>query len=187
MNLTFEPESHTYRLEGKVIPSVTQILTSEGFIDGSWFTEYSRDRGTKVHRAIELYDDGDLDEERLDPVLRPYLEAWKRFKAHASVSVLRSEIQLASEAYQFAGTVDKTALLGGMKAVLDIKTGEVQPWTGLQLAAYQLLLAETMPRIAVQLKADGNYMLHEFKDRADRNVFLAALTVHQWKRRANGN
>jgi hypothetical protein len=182
--LEFSDSEHVYRLDGRVIPSVTGILRDEQFIDATWFTEYSRDRGTKVHQAIEFYDVGDLDEETLDPVLRPYLAAWQRFKEEAHVTIEASEVRLASEVYGFAGTIDKVAAIGNVKAILDIKSGQVQPWTGLQLAAYHILLNEpARKRYAVQLNNDGSYRLHEFKDRSDRAVFLAALTVHQWKRR----
>ena len=184
MTLLFDAASHTYTLEGRQLPSVTTILQAEGFIDATWFTEYGRDRGTKVHQAVEFYDAGDLDEDSLDPVLKPYLAAWKRFKEEAHVTIEASEVRLASEVYGFAGTIDKVAAIGNVKAILDIKSGQVQPWTGLQLAAYHILLNEpARKRYAVQLNNDGSYRLHEFKDRSDRAVFLAALTVHQWKRR----
>ena len=60
MNLTFDPVAHIYRLDGVVVPNVTGILRDEGFVDASWFTPYAAERGTKAHRAIELYDEGDL-------------------------------------------------------------------------------------------------------------------------------
>lgn len=184
MTLTLDPETHTYELDGKRLPGVTAVLKAQGFIDAAWFTEYGRDRGTKVHQAIEFYDAGDLDEDSLDPVLKPYLAAWKRFKEEAHVTIEASEVRLASEVYGFAGTIDKVATIGSTKAILDLKSGQVQPWTGIQLAAYHILLNEpTRKRYAVQLNNDGSYRLHEFKDRSDRAVFLAALTVHQWKRR----
>lgn len=189
MSLTFDPETHAYESDGKRLPHVTGILRDEGFVDTAWFTEYSRDRGTKVHRAIEFYDAGDLDEEALDPVLWPYVMGWQRFKQEANVTVEASEVRLASEVYGFAGTIDKVATIGNTKAIIDIKSGQVQPWTAIQLAAYSILLNEPVrKRYAVQLGDDGSYRLHEFKDRSDRAVFLAALTVHQWKRReGNGN
>jgi hypothetical protein len=188
MTLTFNPETHSYEMAGKRLPSVTGILRDEQFIDATWFTEYGRDRGTKVHRAIELYDAGDLDEETLDPVLWPYVTAWQRFKDEANVTIEASEVRLVSEVYGFAGTIDKVATIGSIKAILDIKTGQVQPWTAIQLAFYHILLNEpARKRYAVQLNNDGSYRLHEFKDRRDHGVALAALTVYQWKRREHGN
>lgn len=184
MNLALDPASHTYTLDGKELPGVTQVLSAEGFIDQAWFTEYGRDRGTKVHQTIEFYDADELDEDSLDAVLRPYLEAWRRFRAEAHVAVEASEVRLASEVYGFAGTIDKLATIGIVPAILDIKTGQVQPWAAIQLAAYHILLNQTArKRYAVQLNNDGSYRLQEFKDRNDRAVFLAALAVNKWKRR----
>lgn len=188
MTLTLDPETHTYELDGKRLPGVTAVLKAQGFIDAAWFTEYGRDRGTKVHQAIEFYDAGDLDEDSLDPVLKPYLAAWKRFKEEAHVTIEASEVRLASEVYGFAGTIDKVATIGSTKAILDIKTGPVSSWVGLQLAAYHILVNEpARRRYAVQLNNDSSYRLHEFKDRSDRPVFLAALAIHNWKRRESGN
>lgn len=189
MNLTFDPEAHVYRLDGRLVPGVTRVLQDEGLVDASHFTEYSRDRGTKAHRAIELYDAEDLAEEDLDPVLRPYLEAWRRFKAEAGVTIEASEVRLSSETYRFAGTIDKIGSVGGNPAIIDIKTAaRVESWWAIQLAGYHILVNEpARKRYAVQLGADGGYRLHQFKERSDREVFLAALTVHNWKRRASGN
>ncbi len=188
MTLTFDEASHVYLLNGAKVPGVTGVLHNEGFIDSAWFTEYGRDRGTKVHKAIQLYDADELDEESLDPVLRPYLEAWRRFKEEAHVTIEASEVRLASETYGFAGTIDKVARIGSTPAICDLKTGPVSGWVGLQLAAYHILLNEpARRRYAVQLNNDGSYRLHEFKDRSDRQVFLAALTIHNWKRRESGN
>lgn len=182
--LEFSDSEHVYRLDGRVIPSVTGILRDEQFIDATWFTEYSRDRGTKVHQAIEFYDAGDLDEETLDPVLWPYVTAWQRFKQEANVTIEASEVRLASEVYGFAGTIDKLATIGSTKAIVDLKTSAtVEAWWAIQLAFYHILLNEPVrKRYAVQLNNDGSYRLHEFRDRRDRGVALAALTINQWKR-----
>jgi hypothetical protein len=187
MNLILDESTHTYTLDGKRLPHVTGILASEGLIDCAWYTEYGRDRGRKVHNTIQFYDDGELDEDSLDPVLRLYLEAWKQFQADTGIVIQASEIKLASETYGFAGKLDKLAILKDTKVIIDIKSGAVQPWTALQLALYQILLGDpTAIRCAVQLSDDGKYRLHRFTNRQDRQVALAVLTVHQWKIRNGG-
>lgn len=49
-------EFHTYKLNGKIIPSVTQLLDDGGYegIDKS-ILNYARDKGTIVHKEIETY------------------------------------------------------------------------------------------------------------------------------------
>lgn len=54
--LEFDEETHTYTLEGKVLPSVTTLLN-----DGSYnnvdpeILKKACDRGTTIHKEIELY------------------------------------------------------------------------------------------------------------------------------------
>lgn len=162
-------------------PSVTEILKSEGFIDTQWFDDYSRTRGSYIHLAIHLYDTGDLDEENLDPVIAPYLEAWKKFLAESKFEDIDSEVRLYSETYRLTGMPDKVGLLNGKPTILDNKSGAIAPWTALQLAFYELLSGSPHKRVAVQLKNNGTYSLKEFKDRQDRGTVLSILNVYHWK------
>jgi hypothetical protein len=159
--------------------TVTQLLVEEGFIDTTWYDEYGRDRGTYVHKAVHLYDTDELDEERLDPVLVPYLTGWKKFLKESNFVVIDSEVRLNNG--QFTGKPDKVGLLNGLPAILDNKSGSIEPWVALQLAGYEILKGSPHKRIAVRLKPDGTYSLKEFKDRQDRQIFLAALACYQWK------
>jgi hypothetical protein len=83
--LTFEPLSHTYTLDGCVVPSVTQVLKRAGFCDFSHvqptILEANQQRGTAVHKAICYYNQNDLpgDFDRQFPTLAPYLAAWIAF------------------------------------------------------------------------------------------------------------
>ena len=54
--LTLDRETHTYRMHGRVVPSVTQMLNSAGQIDTQWYTAESSKRGTDVHTICELDD-----------------------------------------------------------------------------------------------------------------------------------
>ena len=183
--LNFDPATHTYTLDGVVLPSVTQILQSVGLINFSGISpdvlQRVADFGTAVHLATALDDVGDLDEETLDPNLWPYLTAWRCFRRDEMGLQKFFEIEqpLAHPDYGFAGTPDRI----GAMIIIDIKTSTVvPPWTGLQLAAYSVLAnITTARRIAVQLKGDGTYQIHEFKDRKDREIFLAALSVYKWR------
>ena len=165
--------------ENKIV-SVTEILVAEGFIDTTWYDEYSRTRGEYVHQAAHLYDIGKLDEERLDPVLVPYLEAWKKFLTESKFTVTDSEVRLTG--HGFTGRPDKIGVLNDYPTILDIKSGAVQPWTALQLAGYEVLKGTLHKRIAIRLKPNGKYSLTEFKDRRDREVFSSALLCYNWKK-----
>jgi hypothetical protein len=70
--------------------------------------------------------------------------------------------------------------------LVDWKTGEPAPATGLQLAAYaRLFLTLTgqavAARLAVQLSADGSFRIHRYADPNDWNTFSSALRVSRWR------
>lgn len=54
--LEFDPEWHVYRLNGKILPSVTQILDDGKYdnIDKD-ILKYAQEKGTIVHAEIERY------------------------------------------------------------------------------------------------------------------------------------
>ncbi|MEN6440510.1 MAG: hypothetical protein ABFD97_18200, partial [Syntrophobacter sp.] len=180
MSLTFDEATHTYRVNGRPIPSVTGILRAENFIDTAFFTDYGRERGKLAHLAIHLLDMGELDEESLDPVLSPFVEAWKRFRADTGVEIIESEQPIVDPLRRYAGTPDKIAMLYGKTTVLDVKTGTVSPWVRLQLCAY-CEAKGIYRRAAVQLNDDGTYKMHTYTDRQDFGVWNATLAVYWWK------
>jgi hypothetical protein len=183
MKLEFIEASHTYLVDGEAFPSVTQVLHDQGFVDATWFTDYGRDRGTMAHKCFHLDDMNDLDDASVDPVLMPYLSAYRRFKQESGFVPSDSEVQLASMVYRFAGTLDKVGSFGdGICAIIDCKTGPILPFVAIQTAAYEILKGAPYRRFALQLKADGAYKLHQFTDRNDKAVFLAALSVFHWRK-----
>lgn len=180
--IQFDPSTHTYTLNGVVVPSVTQILRECGIIDTSRYAPGSAERGTAVHLACQLHDENDLDEASLDPQIVPYLEGWRRFIKECAFEPQSIEQIVVSGTYGYAGTLDRTGLLYGRPAILDIKSGSPEPWASLQLAGYAEALGEpNRRRLAVHLPGDGTYRLHEYRDPSDRRVFLSAVAVCQWK------
>lgn len=185
--LTFEDDTHTYRLNGQVVPGVTSILAP--------LTDYSRvpphvleaasNFGKAVHKACELDDLAELDEETLDPALVPYLDAWRKFSEDHRVAWQEIERPLANTALRYAGTPDRIGDVSGELAVVDIKTTvELYPSVGPQLAAYANaysgIRAPAMKRIAVQLKRDGTYVAKPYTDATDWPLFCSLLTLRNW-------
>lgn len=186
--LTFEPDGHKYFLAGAELPSVTRVLADMGFVDTSFFTPGSAQRGTYVHFACELDDIGELMEETLDPALLPYLYAWRAFKQDSMFAADKIEHRVCSEMYRFAGTVDRVGKLNGHDAIIDIKSGAVLPVTALQIAGYEIAISKKhrpYKRYAVQLKDDGTYRVHPFTDPQDRHIFLAAVSCWHWQNNHN--
>jgi len=185
MDLIFTEATHEYRHGegGEVLPSVTGILKSEGYIDGDWYTEAARIRGTYVHKICHLHNIGDLDETTVDETLVGYYEAYLSFLAETQFVVEDSELLVHSDTYLFAGTLDIRGKFPGakMKSVIDIKSGSIEPWVAIQLAGYTVCLPDPHERYSLQLTADGKYHLKQWKDRSDQGVFLGALAGFHWK------
>lgn len=190
--LTFDPVEHRYFLDGQEVPGVTSILRPLQNFSGidPAVLRAKADLGTAVHKAAELDDADDLDEDSVDPAVAPYLKAWRKFRAETGARILHSERQLGSRALRFAGTLDRVAILPRLTQsttwLLDLKTStQIDAWVGVQLAAYRLLLEEADESVdalgAVQLLPDGRYKLHPFKHPDDSRCFVALLTVHHWR------
>jgi hypothetical protein len=80
--LEFDDESHTYRLHGAVIPSVSSILAWKFGRPNvpAHILDVAADRGRKCHLACELFDVGDLDEDSIAGTdLAGYLAGWRRY------------------------------------------------------------------------------------------------------------
>ena len=182
--LTFDEKAHEYRMGERSLPSVTAILKDAGLIDTRFFNDYAMTRGTFVHQACEMLDLGTLDEDTLDPALFGYVGAYKKFRAECPMVWTEIEHMRADSVLGYAGTPDRV----GDRTVLDIKTGQKQPWHGFQLAAYTMLalnapLNTLTKRLGLYLKDDGTYKLERYQDRADFDVFKAALIIYNAKRR----
>lgn len=182
--LTFDEATHTYRYNGNVVPGVTSILAP--LTDFSRVPEHvlqaAADFGTAVHKACELDDLGELDEDSLDPALVPYLAAWRQFSAEHAVSWELIEQPVYHKALGYAGTLDRLGLVDGLLSVLDIKSSaQLYPSVGPQLAAYQQAADRpTVQRLAVQLKDNGAYELKAYTDPTDWPAFASLLTLRTW-------
>lgn len=153
-DVTFEKEGHVYTAGGLVVPSITQILSAEGFIDTSHHDEWSRDKGSMVHLACHYDITNELDEDSLDDEIRPYLSGFRKFMSESGFKVDKSEVPAINKTYGYAGTPD---LIGCFPKPTAAR------------------------RFALELSKEGKYKLIPHTDQQDFNVFLAAVAVHKWK------
>ena len=179
--LTFDAETHTYKINGVVVPSVTQVLDEGGFIDKTWFTEGGRNRGTYVAQATQFDDEGALNWDALDDKLKGYVTAWRGFLKDTKWEVVAIEQRVHNPEMGYAGTLDRIMDNGYWRWVLDIKTGASQKWHSLQTAAYAACMERAQKRASLVLKENGTYKLHEHTGWGDRRVFYAALSCYHWK------
>jgi hypothetical protein len=172
LDLTFDAESHTYYWNGARVCGVTNVLKDALLVDYSGIPrailDAAAERGRNVHLALEYYDHGTLDEERLAPEYQGYLEAYKRFCQDTGFVVGYIETRRYQPQRHYAGTFDRTGYLpnskgGGTRWLVDFKTGMFQDGHFAQLAAYANLLPD--PRsfrcMGLQLSADATYKIHE--------------------------
>lgn len=179
----FDKETHTYTDEFGVVPSVTQVLKLAGLIDGQWFTKHARIRGEYIHAATELIDTGELDEDALDPALRPYCDAWRRFLTDSACGIIAIEERVYDPIYRYAGTLDRRVRINGVESLIDIKGGTPCAWHALQLAGYAHAIGRPVRRFGVYLKPSGSYTLSQYDGSTDEQAFLAAVTLAGWKHR----
>lgn len=195
--IEFNPETHTYTLDGRIIPGVTSIIENAGLSDFSKINpdvlERAQKFGNAVHTTCYLYDINDLDKGSLDPALKPYLDAWIKFKRDTGFMTLDSEQIVYSKKHNYAGTYDKLGIMNGRvayKTLVDIKSGTTLPKSiALQTSAYMEAHNEGKSRdekikwrLVVQLLEDGTYRMQEYKEKSDFSVFLACLNIRNWKK-----
>jgi len=189
MSLTRDDDHH-YFWNGNRVPGVTEILQSEGFIDTTWFTEASRDRGSYVHEACQYLLENDLAWDEIDEEYRPWIESFAQWVEAVRPEVVELETLHYSETWGYAGQLDWLLQIDGELWLIDGKTGAVSPWVGLQTAAYEHLLdpiAHTVRRAALKLRKDGKQAsLVPQKDSQDWPDFLHALGCYNAKLRLNG-
>lgn len=181
MKGTFKSETHQYFIDGVEIYSNTQILKLAGLIDDRWYTDHGKDRGHAVHLGCQLLDEESLDWASLDLEIEPYVIAYERFKRESGFIPDIIEVPFYNYPHRYGTTIDRTGPMNGRKILLELKSGAVEPWCALQLALQNECLPQRLPKFALQLKSDGTYQLHEFKDPNDRNVALAAVAIVHWK------
>ncbi len=190
----FNPDTHTYTLDGVQIPSVTQVLPYEFFDD----KPDRKDVGQAIHRLAYLHNIGKSD---IDIMTDNELVGW------------------FAEEDNFMGYLDANKKFRKdheLEGIYDYKRNPY-PATAIQLAGYHLLANEGLcdceggmyeekmyhPQykfagtvdiiagheevFAVYLKDNGTYKLenHTKNLRKNKSIFLSFLTCHRWRKENN--
>ena len=190
MNIRFDPVEHRYWDGAREIPGVSRILQATGHgWDGPRGGDWHKTKGHYVHKGTALYDAGTLNWDSLDATIRPYVDAWAKFRADTDLKVMGVEAILYSEDLDYAGTADRVCVLpkvSGREMILDIKSGGKTKDHRLQLGAYTAAWADAaLPRVSsanVYLKPSGKYSLTLFSpEETAANVadWLAVLAEYR--------
>lgn len=190
MSLTFDADRHQYRWNGKVVPSVTQILKpiSPDFLGIPKDTlEYARQLGVAVDATITMFEKSVLDESSLSATLKLYLEAWLSFKEMTQFTVLGTQEMVCNRTANYAGTLDVVGKFPGeCDSIIDIKrTFTIPAHVGPQTAAYAEAWVKGGPtkRFALHLKPKDSrvaWRLEPLTDKNDLNVFMSCLVIHRF-------
>ena len=193
--LEFEPNSHTYTLDGIVIPSVSEVLrfaSKELYNNTSaQAMEIAADRGTRVHAATEALDrTGRAD---IDPDIEPYVRAYAKFLKDNKVRWDMIEAHVYGKSRDYAGTLDRYGILNGERVLLDIKTTKTitarhKKLYAAQLTAYRdscwedgyILNNDLSPikrLVILQLKNNEGYELHMVDP--EEEVWQGCLALHK--------
>lgn len=182
--------SHYYKSKktGLVYPSITTVLP-----DFPWGDEEARGRGTHVHKACKIINDGqELDWSTVADKYVPYVKAYELLLKETKFVPERSEMVVESHRHKSAGTLDITGELYGHKIIADIKTGEYSkklPYWECQLSAYYEFYKETTGDKKKRklwvfvLRKDGTYRPFEMTEKDAFTVFLSYLRVFKWEER----
>ena len=199
--LTFDRIDHEYRWDGKVVPSVTQVIgewqqinvygveyyanTFTGAVVKVETFRAAADFGTAVHSMCHMELKGILSESALHPALIPPLEQFRTWMDHFKPEILLVEQPMYSQKYGYAGTPDIICMVKNKPLVCDIKTGEYA-MAGVQIAGYEQLYKENsrkwgrMGRYVLYIpKNGGAYRFHPVGSPRDWAFFQARL--FQWQ------
>ena len=126
-------EDHLYTVDGKPVPSVTQVI---GDIMGElpygdkWYME----RGSECHNLYKMLADGaDLEGYDYDPRLLEYVNGWVAWQADMQPNFTATETQVAPLVHGYAGTIDAVIDEGSL---IDYKASANPERDRLQLGAY---------------------------------------------------
>ncbi len=185
-NVEFDETTHTYRLHGRVLPSVTAIIGR--VLPGFQADDYYLQRGRALHHGCRLLDEGRLDWNSVSPEIAGRIQAFAKFRSDCPAETVARERSLAHSTYGFAGTLD-LMLKQDRLLVCDMKS-TLTPQARLQLAAYSLLWKHNYGQTAgqtpggavgVQLNDDGSYRtmwLNKQELATAEQTFLGALSVY---------
>jgi len=163
--LTLDKGTHTYTLDGVVIPSVSQILscvavraTPDSFwrsVSGSEMivdSETSANFGNALHAIAAMTVQGK--KFQYDPQMEPWVQGLQKFlKDFDFLKPIAVEQSIYSKKYGFAGTPDLIADSTRRWYVIDWKTstGNMKHWKW-QTAAYEQAARETYPETYKHIK-----------------------------------
>ncbi len=160
-NLSFEPNTHTYRAGSTVVPSVTGILRAVGLTSGFEFRDRIHSyRGLAVHEGSALILEGKRP--HLAPLPPSHAALPDYVKVHSEIEGYWDAMRAAQGAIKFAGCISEARFVdpsrgyagtfdfgaysnNGKEQLWDIKSGLMPEMTVVQVCAYEDLARRGLP------------------------------------------
>lgn len=208
--LVFEPDGHTYSVDGRELMSVTTIINAAGLSAYDMIPKenlaFACARGTLAHKITEYVDAGIYDKRSADAITDDVKERYgidcdfdgfaRAYRAFLSAYNPEWEIKetgFYSERWRYAGTPDRVGVIGGQRYLIDIKSGIDAPTAGIQLAAYAHLFNEIVPpkdriqrKFVLFLRNDGTFAHKEAEETfcgyRTEQVWMSAVTIANCKK-----
>lgn len=157
----FDAVDHVYTMNGEIVPSITQMLSTCGFVDDRWFREEHSQRGREVHRLAAEFDLGALEITDTEPrtKYRGYLLAYKRAMEIIPHQWDAIEEPQVHPVYQFGGRPDRVGIMYNLHAVCEIKTGVEDRSHPVQTALQAIVM---QPKVGIPAPQLGRYCLYVF-------------------------
>lgn len=121
-NIEFDEKTHTYKVNGKELPSVTTIT---GILSSIEYKEIDKEileraakKGSAVHKAIEDYTN--WNDYELDIKYEPFMQSFKKALQEEQFELIKAEFKLTNG--EICGTIDNMSQLGKDRIIIDYKT-----------------------------------------------------------------
>jgi hypothetical protein len=173
----FEPIEHVYTdlATGEEIPHITGLLARTGWIDDTWYSEESCERGQQVHSLTAAFDLGGLiDVSGCVSAYKGYLQSHVKAMSIIRPTILSVEEPLVHPTLRFAGRPDRDLVAFGLRAVMEGKSGPAARSHMIQTALQAILVSvdaklppESIARFALYWQANGKFKLEEHTNRRD--------------------
>ena len=139
--IEFDEERHLYYVDGKLTPSVSQIIRNvlkndEPIPD---YAKPAMERGTYIHKVIHKALTSNLDESSIDKSVIGYFDSWKLWYKECGLKMELSEKILYEPEGDYCLTIDYVGKdSAGGRHLLDWKTGQIYSTYGPQLGGYEV-------------------------------------------------
>jgi len=191
--LEFNEENHEYKWDGRVVPSVTQVI--QECLQSYYPENESANFGTQFHKVAQYELTGQKYE--CDDLLKPYIHGLDKFMDDFEINkVLFTEEKMYSEKLGYAGTIDflgvRLFTSSSKRYLCDWKTGGFSDKYLIQVAAYcdlyegSSFFSINEPNCYCVQIVENDYKLNQLTNqRYYFNIFQSMLICYKYKQRNN--